>query len=52
MLKNVIYFREIFTIRHYLFTFRQHKDNLNTLEVISMDMKRHLKSALKQLGLR
>ena len=40
----------MFTIRHYLFTFRQHKDNLNTLEVISMDMKRHLKSALKQLG--
>ena len=30
----------MFTIRHYL----------NTLEVISMDMKRHLKSALKQLG--
>ena len=38
------------TIRHYLFTYTEHIDNLTTLEVISMDMKRHLKSALKQLG--
>ena len=40
----------MFTIRHYLFTYTEHIDNLSTLEVISMDMKRHLKSALKQLG--
>ena len=40
----------MFTIRHYLFTYTEHIDNLSTLEVIYMDMKRHLKSALKQLG--